>query len=72
MNGARRIWGALRSASAHIVKSTIVKVSKISDDNNLQVKRKYKTLQNGRCKWWFVIHDSEEAHCKKEMVVLTC
>ena len=61
VNGARRIWGTLRSASAHIVKSTIVKVSKISDDNNLQVKRKYKTLQNGRCKWWFVIHDSEEA-----------
>ena len=61
MNGAGRIWCTLRSASAHIVKSTIIKVSKINDDNNLQMKSKYKTLQNGRCMWWFVIHDSEEA-----------
>ena len=48
VNGARRIWGTLKSASAHTVKNTIVKLSERSDANSLQVKPKYKTLQNGK------------------------
>ena len=61
VNGARRIWGTLKSASAHTVQNTIVKLSKRSDANSLQVKHKYKILQNGKCLWWFVIHGKEEA-----------
>ena len=60
VNGARRIWGTLKSASAYAVKNTLVKLSTCSDANKLQVKRKYKTLQNGKCMWWFVIHHKEE------------
>jgi len=34
VNGARKIWDT--STAAHIVKSTVVKLSRISDANNLQ------------------------------------
>ena len=59
VNGARRVWGTLRSATQTSVKNTITHLCKI-DVNELHVKRKFKSPQNGKARWWFVLHGSEE------------
>ena len=56
--GARRIWGTLKSSSTKIVKSVILRVSKI--EGELRIKRKDKeNPTTGRPKWWYVVHGSE-------------
>ena len=54
VDGARKIWGTLRSCTAASVKSAISRVCK---NDTVKVKRKFKTGVQTR--WWFVLHDSE-------------
>ena len=56
VNGARKIWGTLKSCTVASVKSAI---SRVCNNDTVNVKRKLKTGEQTR--WWFVLHDSEEA-----------
>ena len=59
--GARKVWGKFKSCTAASVKSAITRVYK---SNTLKVKRKNKTVgsaQGIQTRWWFILHDSEEA-----------
>ena len=59
VEGARRVWGTLRSTTTKSVSTTI---SKVCGMNPEKVKRKFKKNNSGRIvRWWFVLHDSEKA-----------
>lgn len=49
VNGVRRVWGILRSASHFTVRNTIVKLPNVSNIESMEVKRKY-TFR--KPKWW--------------------
>ena len=53
---ARKIWGTLKSCTVASVKSAISRVCK---NDTVNVKRKLKT--GAQTRWWYVLHDSEEA-----------
>ena len=57
IQGARKVWGTLRSARAAVVANAIERLSSTKfDPKSLRVKRKFKTTQDGSVKkWWFVI-----------------
>ena len=58
--GARKIWGTLKTTTSNAVSSTISKLT--SKGNQVQVKRKYKSIQNTNktvC-WWFVLRGGED------------
>ena len=59
VGGARRVWGTLRSATQSSVKNTILNLAKIEDTSSIQVKRKFKSPQNGKPRWWFVLHGDD-------------
>ena len=58
--GARKIWGTLRTTTSNAVSSTLSKLT--SKGNQVQVKRKYKSIQNTNktARWWFVLRGSED------------
>ena len=58
--GARKIWGTLRTTTSNAVSSTLSKLT--SKGNQVQVKRKFKSIQNTNktVRWWFVIRGSED------------
>ena len=59
VEGARRVWGTLRSTTTKSVSTTI---SKVCGMNPEKVKRKFKKNNSDRIvRWWFVLHDSEKA-----------
>ena len=55
---ARKIWGILKSCTVASVKSAI---SRICKNSTVKVKRKVKTVSGVQTRWWFILHDSEEA-----------
>ena len=60
-DGARKIWGTLKTTTCTAVRNTITSVTKLSS-SNLQIKRKYKLSRNNPdtvTKWWFVVRDEE-------------
>ena len=59
VTGARRVWGTRRSTTVSVVKDAIVDLANI-EANELQVKRKYRVIGEGRTRWWFVVHAEEE------------
>ena len=64
--GARKIWGTLKTTTCTAVRNTITSVTKLSS-NNLQIKRKYKLSRNNPdnlTKWWFVVRDEEGVRSK--------
>lgn len=56
--GARRLWGTLKTTTTNAVKSALSKLTSIGD--KVTVKRKYKTHNQGRMHWWFVLKAEEE------------
>ena len=53
---ARRVWGTLRSTTTSAITNVIKRLTPGTLAENLTVKRKYKTNQEGVSKkWWFVI-----------------
>ena len=65
-DGARKIWGMLKTTTCTAVRNTITSVTKLSS-SNLQIKRKYKLSRNNPdnvTKWWFVVRDEESVHSK--------
>ena len=61
VDGARKIWGMLKSCTTASVKFAIFRICK---NTTVKVKRKYKTdsrTTGVQSRWWFVLHDSEEA-----------
>ena len=58
--GLEELWGTLRSATQSSVKNTILQLAKIEDTSSIQVKRKFKSPQNGKPRWWFVLHGGEK------------
>ena len=53
---ARRVWGTLRSTTTSAITNVIKRLTPSTLAENLTVKRKYKTNQEGVSKkWWFVI-----------------
>ena len=59
VSGVRRVWGTLRNASHFSVKNTIVKISSVSNIENMEVKRKYTFTNSRKPKWWFVLRADE-------------
>ena len=60
-DGARKIWGTLKTTTCTAVRNTISSVTKVSR-SNLQIKRKYKLNRNNPdtvSKWWFVVRGEE-------------
>lgn len=61
VDGARKIWGTLKSCTVASVKSAI---SRVCNNNTVKVKRKIKTSSGTpgtQARWYFILHDSEEA-----------
>ena len=61
VDGARKVWGTLKSCTAASVKSAI---SRVCNNNTVKVKRKFKTgssTQGIQARWWYILQDSEEA-----------
>jgi len=60
-DGARKIWGTLKTTTCTAVRNAISSVTKVSS-SNLQIKRKYKLSHNNPdtvTKWWFVVRGEE-------------
>ena len=60
INGARRIWGTVKTATPAAVKATLQRLTTIGD--GMLVKRKYKTAGDTSkrvIRWWFVVRDEE-------------
>ena len=60
VQGVRRIWGTMRSATTFAVTSTLKKLTSVG--NKLSVKRKSRPGNNnsGKSAYWFVIKSSED------------
>ena len=63
IQGARKVWGTLRSARAAVVANAIERPSSTKfDPKSLRIKCKFKTTQDGSVKkWWFVIRGDVSA-----------
>ena len=60
-DGARKIWGTLKTTTCTAVRNAISSVTKVSS-SNLQIKRKYKLSHNNPdtvTKWLFVVRGEE-------------
>ncbi len=58
--GKRRIWGTMKQCNAGAVnRAVILQTTKVSNDS-IEVRRKYKTLDNNRLRWWHVVSGEEE------------
>ena len=57
VDGARRVWGTMKTCSPGAILATITKL--ISKKVDLRVKRKTKKTQKNKLLWWFVIHGTE-------------
>ena len=65
VEGARRVWGTMSITTTSSLKSTII--GRFSPTDSLLIKRKTICNNAGEVKrWWFVLHDSEEALCMLE------
>lgn len=61
IEGARRVWGSVKSATSVAVKATIQRFSTVG--GKLSVRRKYRMTGDNPArvtKWWFVIRGDEE------------
>ena len=59
VEGVRRVWGTMRETTRSSLKYTVMK---FSPSSTLVVKRKTIQSEAGEVKrWWFILHDSEEA-----------
>ena len=60
VEGARKMWGTLRTTTSSAVSSTLAKLTTIPQ-GELHVKRKYKQSNDGvkPMHWWFVLRGSE-------------
>ena len=61
VEGARRIWGTIKTCSPRAISSTISKL--VPPNLQLSIKRKTKQLSNNKTLWWFVLHGSESDLC---------
>ena len=69
--GARRVWGTLKSCTSTAVKGAIVRLISnqlVPGIENITVKRKYRRTSNNKLRWWFLVFMPEEALQKLEMV----
>ena len=58
--GARKIWGTMKACSVQTVSTTIAQLCP-SVAGKLQLRRKFKTNDNGRIiRWWFLIRGEED------------
>ena len=57
VEGARRVWGTMKTSSAGAILAAITKL--ISKKVDLRVKRKTKKSHNNKLLWWYVIHGAE-------------
>ena len=57
VQGARRVWGTMKSCTSAAISGAISKLTTVSA--NLRVKRKFRTLHDNKSAWWFVIHGQE-------------
>ena len=64
LTGVRRIWGTLKSSSNTAVASVLGKCTTLG--TKLAVKRKFKSSDTGKVKWWFLVKGSEEDLTKLE------
>ena len=55
--GVRRIWGTLKSSPTTAVASVLKKCTTVG--TKLTVKRKFKTSDAGKMKWWFLVKGTE-------------
>ena len=53
VQGARRIWGTLKSSPSDAVLGTIYKLTEVK--SNLQIKRKFKKQTGCKMLWWLVV-----------------
>ena len=61
--GVRRIWGTMKACTATTVSKSITRLTDVG--RNVQVKRKYKTNDEGKIvRWWYILH-AEEALLKQ-------
>ena len=59
VNGLRKIWGTMRTTSTAVVTTTVARLLP-SVAGKLQVRRKFKSLPNGRTiRWWFLVRGDE-------------
>jgi len=57
-DGARKIWGTLKTTTCTAVRNAISSVTKVSS-SNLQIKRKYKNLGGNKIRWWHIVSGNE-------------
>lgn len=53
IEGSRKVWGTMTSATETTVKTTLSKPTSITE-------RKYKETHSGKVKWWFILKGSED------------
>ena len=58
VEGARRIWGTLRSATNKSITNTLVRLTSI-EASKMKLKRKSNTTKSNKERWWFVVHSDE-------------
>ena len=59
--GVRKVWGTMKACTTQTVATTIAQLCP-TVAGKLQLRRKYKTSENGHVKrWWFLIRGEEEA-----------
>ncbi len=62
--GVRRIWGTLKTSPTSAIASALKKFTTVG--SKLTVKRKFKTNEAGKVKWWFLVKGVEDDLSKLE------
>lgn len=60
VDGARRIWGTLRSSTTTVIKRTMSQLISMENETGLRLRRKSQKMNNGKEKWWYVLHGEED------------
>ena len=59
IDGVRHVWGTMKSSTSSTVSTALNRLTTLG--SKLLVKRKYKSLENGKTKWWFLVKGDESA-----------
>ena len=58
VQGKRRIWGTMKACSSNTAKNTICQLTGTTKEN-VQIKRKFKRLNNNKIRWWHIVSGDE-------------
>lgn len=58
VQGKRRIWGTTKACSSNTAKNTICQLTGTTKEN-VQIKRKFKRLNNNKIRWWHIVSGDE-------------